>query len=121
MYYNGNFVTQDYKKAFDYFEESQKQDGYYMIGLMNYNGYYVDTNYEEAFKIFSKLEEIDNRAKLMLGKMFCYGYYVERNYNRANEIFSYLVQNYNDKEAKHMIEMIEYLKNGKNPSDGVYF
>ena len=64
-YYYGQGVSQDYAKAFQWFERAAEQ-GYAEaqdnIGCMYYNGTGVETNYEQAFTWFKRAAEQNNAS-----------------------------------------------------------
>lgn len=78
MYYNGDDVVQDYKKAMDWFVIAAKNGSkyaYFQLGLMNERGLGVPRNHTEALKLFriyspiawevEPKRHIDSRSKLL--------------------------------------------------------
>ena len=60
MYYNGQGVDVNYKKAFEWHEKAAEQ-GYasaqHNMGVMYHNGHGVDVNYEKAIEWYEKAAE----------------------------------------------------------------
>jgi hypothetical protein len=57
MYYYGNGVTQDYKKAERWYQEAAKQgnlEAQFKLGDMYYYGYGVDQDYKESVEWYEK-------------------------------------------------------------------
>ncbi len=121
MYYYGTYVERDYEKAYEYFKSTAHPDAYYFLGEMYYYGYFVEKDYEKAYKIFSELQSYHPKARYMIGRMYCYGQHLEKNYDEARKIFNALVEERNDKQAKHMLGMIKYFEDGTIPEDGLYY
>lgn len=56
MYYTGNGVPQDYKKALQWFSKAAEQGealAQYNLGLMYFNGFGVPQDYVQAYKWFN--------------------------------------------------------------------
>ncbi len=101
FYYNGVFVEQDFKKAFELYKTAA--DAGVIRAICNcaycfYYGRHQEIDYAEAFKYFNKgaLLFDDPNCLYKLGDMYLNGYYVEKNekyafmlykraYNECNE------------------------------------
>lgn len=87
LYYLGNEVEQDYKRAKKYFEKaadfgSESAEGY--LGLFYEKGYGVDKDIDEALYWYKKAAlKGDIFSKYSLGYIYYEGKYVERNLSNA--------------------------------------
>jgi DNA helicase IV len=114
--YFGIEMQQDYKKAYEIFDELAEKyndlNAKFYLGKMYYCGYYVKQDYKKAFEIFDELaEKYDNpKAKFFLGKMYYNGHYVKKDYEKAREIYSELVEKYDDADAQKYIENIDKIR-----------
>ena len=100
MYRNGEGVTKDDKKAFEYFNKALEHDetdvsyeAKRLLGIMYKNGEGVRKNYKKAFELFSQLVEMWRRfdygnlseAQRLLGNMYHYGYGIKKDLKQAKE------------------------------------
>lgn len=97
FYYNGVFVEQDFKKAYELYKVAADAGELRAIcncGYCFYYGRHQTVDYKEAFRYFNigALLYDDVNCLYKLGDMYLNGYYVEKNekyavilYNRANE------------------------------------
>ena len=96
IYYNGDGVSVDYQKAFEYFTKDDCKKSFctlYPLGEMYRRGLYVEKNLETAIEYYrgivyssGKHKEEDDyywRACYRLGTALHYGWGVERNLNEA--------------------------------------
>ncbi|NFD19411.1 sel1 repeat family protein, partial [Clostridium botulinum] len=66
MYYNGQGVTEDYKKAMYWYKKSYKEGNFGVmrdIGSMYYEGKGVIKDYKKAMQCYKKASQIDNFIK----------------------------------------------------------
>ena len=87
MYYSGNGVIQNYKKAFEWHEKAALQgncDSQYALGVMYYKGESISKNFEKAFEWYEKAALQDHTySQYMLGMMYANGQGVPKSYNNA--------------------------------------
>lgn len=107
IYYNGNGVKNDYKKAYNYYILSEKNGNksiYYDIGLMLYYGQGCENNYIKAMEYFKQSSDInnDNRSQYMLMLMFKKGISVEKNPIEELRFLKLSAQNGNN-EAQYLL------------------
>ena len=109
LYYDGEFVKQDYEKAFHYFSLSANQgdsEAQYMLGELYYVGEFVKQDYERAFHYFSlSANQKNSDAQYMLGNLYYDGEFVKQDYEKAFHYFS-LSANQGDSCAKKMLKKI---------------
>lgn len=74
MFYNGEYVVENYKKAFLIFntlvEKHNHSDATFYLGEMYYYGFYVRENRKKALELFSKIADYDNDAKSYINDMY---------------------------------------------------
>lgn len=66
MYFHGDGVEQDYKKAFGYFQKSRKYRSFakhYYLGEMYLHGLYVKKNIDRAIREFRSITEAEGEYK----------------------------------------------------------
>ena len=79
MYYKGEGVQQDYKKAYDFFNAAEYVGGYAkgFLSEMYYNGFYVSKDYFKAFELAKEGAEYHNQpsgtAMRILSACYRYG------------------------------------------------
>lgn len=113
-YYKGIDIEQNYKKAFEIFNELIEKYNFWhaktYIGAMYYWGDYVEQNYKKAYEIFSELVEKydDVESRLYLADMYRIGQYVEKNYEKAFKMYKEIVEKENIAEARFYIAIMYY-------------
>ena len=100
MYRNGEGVTKDDKKAFEYFNKALEHDEtdvsfetQHLLGVMYKNGEGVRKNNKKAFELFTKSvdegegSEYENLSEVqrLLGNMYHYGYGIKKDLKKAKE------------------------------------
>ena len=92
MYYNGEGVPQDYKKALHWFTKPAEQGNVTaqsFLGIMYYNGEGVPKDYKKALHWFTKpAEQGDVTAQSFLGIMYYDGKGVSQDYKKALHWFT---------------------------------
>lgn len=104
IYYLGNIVERDYKKAFKYITKaleynSNDKDAKYYLAMMLYDGDGTEKNIKRAIGIFEELyNKYDDRNSLL---MLAEGYYysIEKDYKKAHECCSKILED-SDKYIK---------------------
>lgn len=111
LYYEGEFVPQDFSLAKKYYETSADLGCVQAVLNLGYIYYYGRVNgkpdYEKAFKCFSKAsnshhddEDVRSEALYKLSDMYWNGYYVEEDKKYAMELVKPLLFIENDKFSK---------------------
>ena len=89
LYYEGDEVEQDYKKAEEYFRKAAAQgnaEAQYRLGHLYYYGEGVEKNYEKAAEWYEKAAgQGDADAQIKLGFLYFYGEGVRQNLKEAAE------------------------------------
>lgn len=107
MYYSGEIVEQDYKKAVELYEkavELGEAQAMCNLGYCYYYGRCVDRDYEKAYKLFSEAVFVDNNANAYykLGDMYMKGLYVEKNEHMAYVLYTRAEANADDSDPNYM-------------------
>lgn len=101
MYYNGENVEIDYKKAIEWYKLSAEKgllDSQLKLGYMYYSGTNINKNLEEAMKWYSlAANNGDLDSQMMLGDMYYNGKKVGINYKKAEEFYKLAAKNLSDK------------------------
>lgn len=101
MYYNGENVEIDYKKAIEWYKLSAEKgllDSQLKLGDMYYSGINMNKNLEEAVKWYSlAAKNGDLDSQMMLGDMYYNGKKVGINYKKAEEFYKLAAKNLSDK------------------------
>ena len=89
VFYNGQGVEQDYRKAFEWYQKASKQgesSSQWRLGGMYLNGLGVDQDYGKAFEWYLKAaEQGDAIGQDNVGKMYQNGWGIEQDYKKAFE------------------------------------
>ena len=81
MYYNGHGISQDYKKAAEWFACSAVSEAQFILGVIYYLGQGVQQDYNKAAKWFTKAaKEGLVQAQIILGLMYECGQVEIENY-----------------------------------------
>ena len=113
-YYMGIGVEQNYKKAYELFNElAEKYDFQYaksFIGAMYYWGEYVEQDNAKAYEIFSELVEKydDVDSKIYIAKMYQFGKDIEQDYEKAFKIYEEVVEKEGIDSAKFYMTIMYY-------------
>jgi len=87
LYFFGQGVHQDYKKAFEYYRvlsEHVNVIGFSSLGNMYFYGYGVTKDYQQAFRFYHLAADLKDPVGLnCLGNMYYYGYAVEQDFCEA--------------------------------------
>ncbi len=88
IYYFGEIVKQDYKKAYEYFQKSSDQGNSYSqlyLGMMYYYGYFVEKNTFEAFFYYKRAADQGiGLAMYLVASMYSIGDGVKKNESLAD-------------------------------------
>ena len=83
-YYGAVEIKKDYKKAFKYFSESEKEiTSKEHLGKCYYYGQGVEKNYQKALDIFKSIENSSRLSQYYLGEMYRLGEGVLKNFEQA--------------------------------------
>ncbi len=115
LYFSGEGVKQNYKKAFELLNGAVAETGtgclgtYIYLGEMFYNGLGTRKNYKEAFKWWQKAARQDvDYAQFRIGLMYLEGQGVEQDYDEAIKyIMKAADQGYED-----AVKLLEDIENG---------
>ena len=91
MYYEGNFIPRDFKKAIKYFEQATESDdeeiqirAWNNLGYCYYYGRDIPVDDEKAFNCYMRAAiQRDANALYKIGDMYRYGRYVAKNEHMA--------------------------------------
>lgn len=87
MYFNGDGVARDHKKAFYWLKQAahaKNTKAQYQLGKMYFNGDGIAKDHEKAFYWFKKLaQEGSAKAQAILGVMYFYGNGVTKDYIKS--------------------------------------
>ena len=122
IYFSGEGVEQDYKKALEYFEQSAQKgniESLNRLGMMYYTGEGVEQDYKKALEYFEQSTQKGNIESLnRLGMMHYYGEGVEQDYIQAREYLKKVLRiNPRNKEAKLMLLKIRYIQDELTEKD----
>ena len=112
MYYYGNYVEKNYKKAFEKFNEvanlyNNKQAIDY-LAYMYYFGQEVEVNYKIARKYYENiLDEEYDEIYYRLGKIYKEGLECEKDEEKAEKYFFDVILKYTEMDFKFFIDWIE--------------
>ncbi|WP_134044619.1 tetratricopeptide repeat protein [Helicobacter pullorum] len=92
LYFNGDSVKQDYKKANELFSkacEMNNAEGCAYLGILYYYGDGVKQDYKKAMELYNKACEMNNAwGCAYLGYLYDNGYGVRQNYKKARELYN---------------------------------